>query len=276
MLQRLFFAALFFLAATCAGANTYSDVWYDAAEPGWGVFVKQSNTFQFLAFFVYGPGAGSNAPPTWYTAQLTNNGDGTGLNYTGPLYATTGTYFGAPWQGDIATAVGSATFAGSAVAEDYSHATLTYTVNGVTVTKPIVRQTLTAYALSGSYSGSVAGAVSSCADAANNKSGVNGRFNLTVAQVGDASATLTFNFVDPNTNYNGMVCTLGGALTHNGTLYSIPNAQVACTAPGFSPGSIVSGSVDLLDQTGQGIEGKWSATTTAGCVQVLHFAALLD
>src|SRR5271155_1305788 len=275
-MQRLLFAALLFLAATCAGANTYNDVWYDAAEPGWGVFVKQSNTFQFLAFFIYGPGAGSNAPPTWYTAQLTDNGDGTGLNYTGPLYATTGTYFGAPWQGDVATAVGTATFAGSAVAEDYSHATLTYTVNGVTVTKPIVRQTLTAYALSGSYSGSVAGAASSCADASNNKSGINGRFNLPVAQVGDASATLTFNFVDPNTNYNGMVCTLAGALTHNGALYSIPGAQVACTAPGFSPGSIVSGSVDLLDQTGQGIEGKWSATTSAGCVQVLHFAAQLD
>jgi len=97
-----------------------------------------------------------------------------------------------------------------------------------------------------------------------------------VAQVGDASATLTFDFVDPSTSYNGMVCTLAGALTHNGALYSIPGAQVACTAPGFSPGSIVSGSVDLLDQTGQGIEGKWSATTSAGCVQVLHFAAQLD
>jgi hypothetical protein len=272
-MRRAILALLFLVAAAEACANTYSDVWYDAAEPGWGVFVKQSNTFQFLAFFIYAPGTGTQAPPTWYTAQL-NDTDGTGLNYTGPLYATTGTTFSAPWQGDVATQVGTATFAGSTAAEDYSHATLTYTVNGVSVTKTIVRQTLTPYALSGSYSGAVLGAVSTCSNPANDNSAVSGRFNLTVAQVADSSATLTFTFVDPNTAYNGMVCTLAGALTHNGTLYSIPAAEYGCTAPGFSPGSIASASVDLLDQTGQGVEGKWSATTTAGCTQVLHFSAV--
>jgi len=277
-MPRLLFAVLLVLATTCARAATpnSSDVWYDPAESGWGVFVKQSNTFQFLAFFIYGPGAGNGAPPTWYTAQLNDTGDGTRLNYTGPLFATTGTYFGAPWQGDVATQVGTATFAASSVAEDYSHATLTYSVNGVTVTKSIVRQTLTAYALSGTYSGSVVGTVSTCSNPANDDSGVNGRFNLTLAQVGDSSATLTFSFVDPNTAYDGMVCTLAGPLTHNGTLYAITGAQYSCTTPGFSPGSIVSASVDLLDQTGQGVEGKWTATTSAGCAQALYFSAVSD
>ena len=240
------------------------------------MFVKQSDKFQFLAFFIYGPGTGTSAPPTWYTAQLNDTGDGTGLNYTGPLFATTGTYFGAPWQGDVATQVGTATFAGSTATEDYSHATLTYSVNGVMVTKSIVRQTLTAYALNGTYSGSVVGTVSTCSNPANDNSGVNGRFNLTVAQVGDASATLTFSFVDPNTAYDGMVCTLAGPLTHNGTLYSITGAQYSCTAPGLSPGSVVSASLDLLDQTGQGVEGKWTATTNVGCTQALHFSAVGD
>ena len=267
MIQRLILAVLLLVSTTYASANIYNDVFFDVAEPGWGVFVKQSGTFQFLAFYIYGP----TGQPTWYTAQLTDNGDGTGLNYTGPLFATTGTYFANPWQGDMATQVGTASLQGSTVPEDYFHATLTYTVNGVTVTKAIQRQTLTAYALSGTYSGSVAGSVSSCANAASN-TGVNARFNLTLTQVGDVSATLTFTFVD--TAHNGMVCTLSGPLTHYGGLYTITNAQYSCSGAGFSPGGVVSASVNLLSQSGQGVEGKWTATTSAGCSQAIRFASV--
>jgi hypothetical protein len=267
MIRRLIFAVLLLVSATYASANTYNDVFFDIAEPGWGVFVKQSSTFQFLAFFIYGP----NGQPTWYTGQLTNTGDGTGLNYTGPLYATTGTYFANPWQGDMATQVGTASFQGSTVPEDYFHATLTYTVNGVSVTKTIQRQTLTAYTLSGTYSGSIAGSVSSCTDPASN-TGVNARFNLILVQVGDVSATLTFNFVD--TAHNGIVCTLSGPLTHYGGVYTIPSAQYSCSGAGFSPGGIVSASVNLLDQTGQGVEGKWTASTSAGCSQAIRYSAV--
>lgn len=265
MIRKLILAVILFVSATYASANSYNDVFFDVAEPGWGVFVKQSNNFQFLAFFIYGP----SGQPTWYTAQLT--GDGTGLNYSGPLYATTGTYFGSPWQGDVPTQVGTASFQGSAVPEDYFHATLTYTVNGVQVTKAIQRQTLTPYALSGTYSGSIAGSVSGCADPASNGN-VNGRFNLTVAQIGDASATLTLNFVD--TAHSGMVCTLSGPLTHYGGLYTITGAQYACSAAGFSSGTIASAAVNLLDQTGQGVEGKWTATTSTGCSQTIRFSAV--
>ena len=267
MIRRLVLAVLLLGTATYAGANTFNDVFFDVAEPGWGVFVKQSNTFQFLAFFIYGP----NGQPTWYTAQLTDNGDGTGLNYSGALYATTGTYFANAWQGYVATQVGTASFQGSPVPEDYFHATLTYTVNGVSVTKAIQRQTLTAFALSGTYSGSVAGSVSSCANAANN-TGVGARFNLTVAQVGDVSATLTFNFVD--TAHSGMVCTLNGPLTHYGGLYTIATAQYSCSGAGFSPGGIVSASVSLLTLSAEGVEGKWTATTTAGCSQSIRFGSV--
>lgn len=267
MIRRLILAVMLLVSATYACANTFNDVFFDVAEPGWGVFVKQSGTFQFLAFFIYGP----NGQPTWYTAQLTDNGDGTALNYTGPLIATTGTYFASPWQGDIATQVGTATFQGSAVPEDYFHATLTYTVNGVSVTKTIQRQTLTPFHLSGTYSGSVAGSVSSCANAANN-TGVGARFNLTVAQVEDVSATLTFNFVD--TAHSGMVCTLSGPLTHYGGLYTITTAQYSCSGAGFSPGGIVSASVNLLTLSAEGVEGKWTATTTAGCSQSIRFGSV--
>lgn len=65
MIRRVILALLL-LSASYAAANTYNDVFFDVAEPGWGVFVKQSNTFQFLAFYIYGP----TGQPTWYTAQL--------------------------------------------------------------------------------------------------------------------------------------------------------------------------------------------------------------
>jgi len=94
VIQRLLVAFLFLISAASANA-AYNDVWYDIAEPGWGVFVEQSNTFQFLAFFIYGPTAGppTAGPPTWYTATLLDDGTG---NYSGGLYATTGTYFANP------------------------------------------------------------------------------------------------------------------------------------------------------------------------------------
>src|SRR3989442_1023828 len=90
-LRRLVLAVLLLTAAFSARAIEYTDVYYNPAESGWGFFLVQSDTVQFLAFFIYGP----DGKPTWYTAQLTDDGTGT---YTGPVYATTGTYFALPWN----------------------------------------------------------------------------------------------------------------------------------------------------------------------------------
>ena len=72
-----------------AAAVDYTDIWFLPSEGGWGVNLVQSNQFIFATFFIYGP----NNQPTWYTAQLTRQTNGT---WTGPVYATTGTYFGNP------------------------------------------------------------------------------------------------------------------------------------------------------------------------------------
>ena len=91
MLRKLTFGVLLVTATFSARAVEYTDVYYNPAESGWGFFVVQSNIFQFLAFFIYG----SDGKPTWYTAQLMDNGTGT---YTGQVYETTGTYFPLPWN----------------------------------------------------------------------------------------------------------------------------------------------------------------------------------
>lgn len=173
------------------------------------MFLVQSNTFQFLAFFIYG----ADSKPTWYTAQLSDNGAGA---YTGPLYLTVGTFFNAPWQGYNANPVGTATFSPI----DIYHATLTYTINGIgTATKSIQRQTLASYAMAGNYSGSMSGSISGCSDPAGNDAAFRGRYGLVASQAGDASATLMFTFVD--TVHTGTVCTVSGPLIHLGRLYQM-------------------------------------------------------
>ena len=72
MWKRLLAALLFSISAFQVNAANYTDVYYDAAEPGWGAFLIQNGTNQFIAFFIYG----KDGTPTWYTAQL--NDDGTG------------------------------------------------------------------------------------------------------------------------------------------------------------------------------------------------------
>ena len=57
MIRRWILAALLLVVTASASADVYNDIWYDVNEPGWGVFIKQSDTFQFLAFYVYGPTA---------------------------------------------------------------------------------------------------------------------------------------------------------------------------------------------------------------------------
>ena len=263
MLRRLILAAFLSTAALPGVAADYSDVYYNPTEPGWGVFLVQSNTFQFLAFYVYGP----DGKPVWYTAELADDGSGT---YTGGLYATTGTYFGSPWQGYSIATVGSASFKPT----DSYNATLTYSLaGGPTVTKSVQRQMLTPFVLAGNYSGSIAGQIAGCTDPAGNTSTFRGRYNLAVTQVADQSAKLTFTFVD--TANNGIVCTLEGPLTHLGRLYQIADAQYRCTSPGGRP-TIATVTINSLHPTGQGIEGRWAGTVDGGCQVSMHFAAVVN
>lgn len=265
MFKRLVVAFLLVTAALSARAADQTDVYIDAAEPGWGAFLVQSNTFQFLAFFIYDV----NKNPTFYTAQLTDDGTG---NYTGGLYATMGTYFASPWNPSDhppAVQVGTATFTPT----DAYHATLKYMVNGVgTVTKSMVRQTLTAYQMTGSYSGGLSGNISSCNDPSQNVASARALANVSVTQVADASATVVITFVDPT--YSGLVCTVSGALTHFGRLYQL-NGQTMCAGLGANPNPH-GATIDALHPTGQGIEGRWMTGLGGGCQGLFHISAVLN
>jgi hypothetical protein len=262
MLKRFAMALMLALASSRAFAlvSDYTDVYFNPAESGWGMFLMQSDTFEFIALFIYG----SDSKPTWFTANVTQNGS----SYTGPLYATTGTYYPLPWTGVGLSQVGTLTWTPT----DIYHGTLSYTVNGVgTVTKTVQRQTLTAYDMNGVYSGGSTGNISNCADPANNDSSYRARWNMTATQISDSTITLAFNYVD--TNHSGQSCMLTGPLTHNGRLYRVATGTATCTGPAAGTFPIV---IDVLHPTGEGIEGRWTGTAPNGCTVFNRIGGVLN
>jgi hypothetical protein len=241
----------------------YTDVYYNPGESGWGIFVVQSDITQFVALFVYG----QDNKPTWYTATLTQDAAG---NYTGQLIATTGSYFGSPWNPGQLTvnAVGTIAFQPT----DSYHATITYSLNGgPTVMRTVQRQALTDHQLPGSYSGAMSGTQSGCTNPSDNDAHVRATYDLAVARSG-GTATLTVTFTDPETK--GTVCTIQGQLTLLGRLYRMPNAQLSCTSPDGSETSSVN--VEGVHPTGQGIEFRILGADVGGCLAALNFAAVFN
>ena len=142
----MFFAGS--VPATTATVN-YNDLWWDPNESGWGVNVAQQGSTLFLTFFIYG----TDSKPTWVTGQLSKTGYsmlGEPI-FTGDIVVTTGPYYGGPFNESSVTRrrAGTASFSPA----DAVSGTLTYTIDGVSVSKAVVRQTLVNDDLSGNYLG---------------------------------------------------------------------------------------------------------------------------
>lgn len=257
-MRRLILAVLLVAAAVGARATDYTDIWYNPSEQstaggGWGVNVVQSDAFMFLTFFIYGP----DNKPTWYVASLTRDANG---NFNGQLFATTGTYFGAPWNpadGAGSAQVGTASFQPT----DAYSANLSYALNaGPTVVKVIQRQTLTSIPLGGSYNGTQAGSYSNC----NNSFAYTDRFGLGVSQPTASTLTFTFAYSD-----SGLSCTLSGTFEQRGQLFRIPAASYTC-----SDGLSTTATVSEIKATNFGIEASITAPNNAGCREDATFSAV--
>jgi hypothetical protein len=255
MLKRLFLAILLFAAAGRAAAVDYTDIWYLAAEAGWGVNVVQSDNFLFITFFIYG----ADGKPTWYTGQVTLDASG---NYNGTLYAATGTYYISPWApGSLTnTAVGTVSFQPTGP----TTAKLAYVVNNTgTVTKLIQRQTLTVITLGGVYSGAEIGTYSGCA----NNISYNNFFDMQITQLANGNVTFTVNYPD----VSSFSCTFSGTLVQQGQLYSVPGATYQCT-----DGTNTTATMTEIKATAQGVEGKFSATFSGACKVSAVFSGALN
>jgi lysyl endopeptidase len=113
-------------------AFNYTDLWWTAAEPGWGINLEHQDNIIFATLFTYD----AENKPRWFVmarGARTSNGV-----YTGELYRTSGPPFNAsPWVAATSAPVGSMTLRFT----NGNKASLTYSVNGVGVVKDITRQT---------------------------------------------------------------------------------------------------------------------------------------
>ncbi|HUI99255.1 MAG TPA: hypothetical protein VLY46_03420, partial [Usitatibacter sp.] len=112
-------------------SDNMQDLWWNPNESGWGVNIAQHGSTIFATLFTYdrtGKGLWLVLPDGEQTTPGT---------FTGTIYTTRGPSFDAsPWGTISSTAVGTMTFTFT----DGDSGTLTYTFDGVTVTKSIQRQ----------------------------------------------------------------------------------------------------------------------------------------
>ena len=113
----------------------FQDLWWGGpSESGWGVNLAHQGDILFATLFTY-DAAGQ---PRWFVMSNGPRATGT-ATYSGSLYRTTGPAFNAvpftPITEANSTQVGTMTFSFT----DGNTATMTYTVNGVSVTKAIQR-----------------------------------------------------------------------------------------------------------------------------------------
>lgn len=113
----------------------YSGLWWSPAESGWGLSIAQGATNKlFAVWFVYGP----SGEPIWYTLEPGNwTSSAAFTTYTGPIYKTTGPYFGNIFNPVLVGArqVGTGTLS----FRYFNKGTLQYTVDGIQGTKNVER-----------------------------------------------------------------------------------------------------------------------------------------
>lgn len=239
--------AVFAASTTLAFAATdYSDTWWAAAgsEGGWGVNFTQTGDFIFATFFIYG----LDGKAAWLTAEMNREGSSDAFN--GPLYRTTGTWFGAPtWTGYQYAQVGTARF----VATSAQAGTLTYTADGVTVTKSVERQPLTVVNASGVYLGAASGRRSGCQ--------VSGPIldSLQFEIIHDVPSGLVR--IDQFSLGGELICRIEGRASPFGKLLLVDNADYSCTDWQSKI------RVYNLRRTTTGFEAQWFADGGGGCTE---------
>lgn len=215
-------------SATTYGTD-YTDLWWNPSESGWGINLIQQYETIFATLFVYG----TDNSARWYVAS---NLSGSQSSFSGTLYQTTGPAFSAPWTGGPPpTAVGSMSISFSGT----NAGTLTYTVNGVTVSKAIERQTWRPNNVAGNYIGGMTATASNCSNPADNGFALITGL-LTVQHGGGGSASLRVDF--RNAAGTSATCTFSGSYTPQGRIATI-SGSYSCTLG--STGTFTMSEVDV-------------------------------
>ncbi|MEO8345373.1 MAG: hypothetical protein ABI607_06720 [Betaproteobacteria bacterium] len=216
-----------------SSSSEISDLWYTVGEDGWGVNIVLQNDVAFATFYVYD----TNRNPVWFTAVLGFSG-APGYVMAGDLFVDRGPWFGGAFNPATVTErkAGTATF----TLNDLSHATLTYTVDGVVVSKQLERLTFKLEDFSGAYGGGYSIRKSSCTPSSlNGLQDVSGYLTLTqtgsnlkIAVAASDGTTCTFN--GTLTQYGKMAQTDGTYACSDTTVGTFQLLEMTPTTSGFT------------------------------------------
>jgi hypothetical protein len=109
----------------------YTGLWWNPAESGWGIYIMQGVTNKIFAAWLTYDAAGN---PTWFTLQPGTWESGA-YRFTGPIYRTTGPYFGGPFGMAQVTEVQVGT--GTLEFQDHATGRFAFTINGQSIVKTI-------------------------------------------------------------------------------------------------------------------------------------------
>lgn len=232
-------------------ANTwgvdFSDLWWVPTESGWGLNVSHQREVVFMTLFVYGP----DGTPKWYVASsMSTRGGEASHAFDGTLYEGSGPYLGtAPFNPSAVAlrVVGVANL----VFRAHHLGTLTYTVDGVSVSKSIERQTFRSNDLTGSYIGAMTGVKSACA-AATGMVEYSARFGI---DHGGSAITISADLG------NNLYCTYSGVYNQQGRVGQI-EGSFFCT--NGSNGQFFAPDVEASDK---GFTGRYYANFSDGCIE---------
>jgi len=261
-MRRILAASAFFLACLmsvhCRAANTwgtdFSDLWWNPNESGWGANISHQGEVIFMTMFVYGPDGSTR----WYVASgMTSPGGNGTLTFTGALYQTTGPFFGGAFNPANVSVrqVGTATLIFTSIASG----TLSYSADGVFVSKAIQRQTFRNNNASGVYIGGLKATATGCS----NSGTVGGPATLTISQTGSTATVLL-------SNGNGGACTISGTYSQLGRMGQL-DGTINCT-------NGAAGSIQAFEiESGWfAFSARYNANYGLGCTETGHFGGVKE
>lgn len=233
----------------------FSDLWSVPSESGWGAHLTLQDDILFLVLYVHDAGS---APRFFVATDMRASAQSTPEQpvFAGTLYRTRGAPFRAPYDASRfePTPVGNATLRFTSAGS----ATLSYDVQGVSVSKTITRQTLRLGALSGEYLGGTFVSSSGCTTGMGTSLAYPG--TLIVSQAGDAVVIDTV--FAPGFTERG-ACRLRGKLVQQGSIASITQGTYACEFSDDVPA--VSGTFEItgIEPAENGFSGRYRGTEGA-------------
>lgn len=240
------------LAAQCAStfSSDATDLWWNPDESGWGVNVTQQGNEIVATLFVYS----ADGKAHWFVAPAAASSASHPV-FTGALYETTGPVFSTSFNPNLVTVrqVGTLSF-------DYTppnSARLTYSVDGATVTKSVVRQTWSAPTLQTGYhiwrtvrgpTGCTIGSISE---------------TMVVSQSGSSVNIQLFG------GGNTPRCTMNGTIQQNGRMASITGTATCNGSTG--PFAFTDMEIGI-----HGFTARYDGQDLNGCVLSGHVGGVVD